>query len=42
MTDGVPGGFWVEVSVRVAKMLQDDGDIDAIDDALDAADAHVG
>jgi len=31
MTDGVPGGFWVEESVQVARMLQDDGDIDAIE-----------
>src|SRR3954465_2315274 len=31
MTDGVPGGFWVEESVQVARMLQDDGDVDAIE-----------
>jgi 2,4-dienoyl-CoA reductase-like NADH-dependent reductase (Old Yellow Enzyme family) len=31
MTDGVPGGFWLEESVKVAKMLQDDGEIDAIE-----------
>src|SRR3954470_21933756 len=31
MTDGVPGGFWVEESVQVAWMLQDDGDVDAIE-----------
>src|SRR3954454_17773216 len=31
MTDGVPRGFWVEESVQVGRMLQDDGDVDAIE-----------
>jgi 4,4'-dithiodibutanoate disulfide reductase len=31
MSDGVPGGFWIDESVRVARMLQDDGDVDAIE-----------
>jgi 2,4-dienoyl-CoA reductase-like NADH-dependent reductase (Old Yellow Enzyme family) len=31
MTDGVDGGLWVDESVEVARMLQDDGCIDAIE-----------
>jgi len=31
MTDGVPGGLWVDESVEVARMLQADGGLDAIE-----------
>ncbi|MFP6628615.1 MAG: NADH:flavin oxidoreductase [Myxococcota bacterium] len=31
MDDGVPGGFWVEESVRFARMLESDGALDAIE-----------
>lgn len=31
MSDGVPGGLWVDESMRVAKMLQDDGHLDALE-----------
>src|SRR3954447_106368 len=31
MTDGVPGGLWVDESVEVARMLQADGALDAIE-----------
>jgi len=31
MDDGVPGGFWIEESVRFAKMLEEDGALDAIE-----------
>lgn len=31
MTDGVPGGFWVDESVQVAKWLAVDGALDAIE-----------
>lgn len=31
MTDGVPGGFWVDESVQVAKWLASDGALDAIE-----------
>jgi 2,4-dienoyl-CoA reductase-like NADH-dependent reductase (Old Yellow Enzyme family) len=31
MSDGVDGGFWVEESVEVARMLQGDGTVDAIE-----------
>jgi 2,4-dienoyl-CoA reductase-like NADH-dependent reductase (Old Yellow Enzyme family) len=30
MADGVPGGFWVDESVAFAKMLETDGDLDAL------------
>ena len=31
MTDGVPGGLWVDESVEVARMLEADGTLDAIE-----------
>ena len=31
MSDGVLGGLWVDESMRVAKMLQDDGHLDALE-----------
>jgi len=31
MTDGVAGGLWLEESLEVARMLQDDGELDAIE-----------
>jgi 2,4-dienoyl-CoA reductase-like NADH-dependent reductase (Old Yellow Enzyme family) len=31
MSDGVPGGFWVDESVEVARMLEADGALDAIE-----------
>jgi len=31
MSDGVPGGFWLEESVEVARMLESDGALDAIE-----------
>jgi 2,4-dienoyl-CoA reductase-like NADH-dependent reductase (Old Yellow Enzyme family) len=31
MDDGVPGGFWVDESVEVAKMLESDGTLDALE-----------
>jgi len=31
MADGVPGGLWVDESVEVARMLQEDGFLDAIE-----------
>jgi len=31
MADGVPGGFWVDESVEVARMLEADGALDAIE-----------
>ncbi len=31
MDDGVPGGFWVDESVQVARMLEADGALDAIE-----------
>jgi 2,4-dienoyl-CoA reductase-like NADH-dependent reductase (Old Yellow Enzyme family) len=31
MSDGVPGGLWVEESVRFARMLESDGGLDAIE-----------
>jgi 2,4-dienoyl-CoA reductase-like NADH-dependent reductase (Old Yellow Enzyme family) len=31
MDDGVPGGFWVDESVEVARMLEADGTLDAIE-----------
>ena len=31
MADGVPGGFWVDESVEVARMLESDGCLDAIE-----------
>ena len=31
MTDGVPGGFGVDESIEVARMLQDDGGLDALE-----------
>lgn len=31
MTDGVPGGFWVDESIRVAKWLAADGALDALE-----------
>ncbi len=31
MDDGVPGGFWVTEAVEVARMLDDDGTLDAIE-----------
>lgn len=31
MDDGVPGGFWVDESVRVAQMLAADGTLDALE-----------
>jgi 2,4-dienoyl-CoA reductase-like NADH-dependent reductase (Old Yellow Enzyme family) len=31
MADGIAGGFWLDESVEVAKMLQDDGALDAIE-----------
>ena len=31
MTDGVPGGLWVDESVEVAQMLERDGHLDAIE-----------
>lgn len=31
MDDGVPGGFWVDESVQVARWLQDDGTVDALE-----------
>ena len=31
MADGVPGGFWVDESVEVARMLQADGALDALE-----------
>jgi 2,4-dienoyl-CoA reductase-like NADH-dependent reductase (Old Yellow Enzyme family) len=31
MTDGVPGGLWLDESIPIATMLQDDGALDAIE-----------
>jgi len=31
MSDGVPGGFWVDESIEVARMLEADGALDAIE-----------
>ena len=31
MADGVPGGFWLDESVEVARMLQADGNLDALE-----------
>jgi len=31
MSDGVPGGLWVDESIEVARMLEDDGALDAIE-----------
>jgi len=31
MADGVPGGFWLEESVEFARMLEEDGAIDALE-----------
>ncbi|MCP4038127.1 MAG: NADH:flavin oxidoreductase [bacterium] len=31
MSDGVPGGFWVDESVEVARMLEADGHLDALE-----------
>lgn len=31
MTDGVPGGLWLDESVQVARWLEADGDLDAIE-----------
>lgn len=31
MADGVPGGFWVDESVEVGRMIQDDGFADALE-----------
>ena len=31
MSDGVPGGFWIDESVAFAKMLEEDGALDAIE-----------
>jgi 2,4-dienoyl-CoA reductase-like NADH-dependent reductase (Old Yellow Enzyme family) len=31
MADGVPGGFWLDESVEVARMLESDGTLDAIE-----------
>jgi 2,4-dienoyl-CoA reductase-like NADH-dependent reductase (Old Yellow Enzyme family) len=31
MSDGVPGGFWLEESLRFARMLEDDGHLDALE-----------
>ncbi len=31
MADGVPGGFWLEESVEVARMLESDGGLDALE-----------
>lgn len=31
MTDGVQGGLWVDESIRVAKMLESDGHLDALE-----------
>jgi 2,4-dienoyl-CoA reductase-like NADH-dependent reductase (Old Yellow Enzyme family) len=30
MADGTPGGLWVEESIRLARLLQDDGTVDAL------------
>ena len=30
MADGVPGGFWLEESIPFARMLEADGDLDAL------------
>lgn len=31
MSDGVPGGFWVDESIEVARMLEADGGLDALE-----------
>ncbi|MGV9709056.1 NADH:flavin oxidoreductase [Gordonia sp. NPDC003424] len=31
MDDGVPGGFWLDEAIQVAKWLEDDGNLDAIE-----------
>ena len=31
MTDGVPGGFWLDESIAVARMLEEDGHLDALE-----------
>ncbi|MFF9348569.1 NADH:flavin oxidoreductase [Streptomyces sp. NPDC014734] len=31
MDDGVPGGFWLDESLRVARRLQEDGTVDALE-----------
>jgi 2,4-dienoyl-CoA reductase-like NADH-dependent reductase (Old Yellow Enzyme family) len=31
MADGVPGGLWLDESVQIARLLQDDGALDAIE-----------
>ncbi|GAA3480799.1 NADH:flavin oxidoreductase [Streptomyces yanii] len=31
MDDGVPGGFWLDESLQVARWLQDDGTVDALE-----------
>ncbi len=31
LSDGVPGGFWIDESVQVAAMLEDDGTLDALE-----------
>jgi 2,4-dienoyl-CoA reductase-like NADH-dependent reductase (Old Yellow Enzyme family) len=30
MTDGVPGGLWLDESIQLARLLQDDGTVDAL------------
>jgi 2,4-dienoyl-CoA reductase-like NADH-dependent reductase (Old Yellow Enzyme family) len=31
MTDGVPGGLWLDESIEIARLLQDDGMLDALE-----------